>query len=307
VSGSGRAISRRHVLFWSASALTLLVPGCARHASTAVPCPGATEDFELVSEYEPRTVLRTGPPSGPAVVLLHELPGLSPADMGLARCLAKEGFSVYLPLLFGTRGQDNWLLGYFQSCGRSTFECSKLSTNSPILGWVRTVCRRVADQAHGPIAVIGMCLTGAFPLACLADPRVRGAILCQPTIPFSLAGTPDDEQKFDLGVDPRDLDVAVRSGVPILAMRYTADTKCPPQRMMILRWAFRDKVAVIELGGEGRHSTLAGNFDEGAFADVVSYLTVVLDRAPGPSRMRLARVGDRACEITAEGRWRVAP
>lgn len=297
-------VSRRRVLLAATGPLASLIAGCTPHVRTLARCPAVPHDFEPISEFEPRTVLRTGPRSGPVVVLLHELPGLSPANMGLARCLAGEGFSVHLPLMFGTRGQDNWLLGYFQSCLRSSFECSKLSTNSPIVGWIRTVCRRVADQSDGPIAVIGMCLTGAFPLACLADARVRGVILCQPTVPFGLGGTPNDDQKVDLGVDPRDLDVAVRSDVPILAMRYTRDEKCPLERMQILRWTFGDRLATIEIDGEG-HSTLAGHFEEGAFADAVSYLTVALRRDPGPRAMRLAKVGGEACEITAEGRWRV--
>ncbi len=45
---------------------------------------------------------------GSPVLVLHELPGLSPAALRFGRRLAARGFRVYLPLLFGEPGQDDW-------------------------------------------------------------------------------------------------------------------------------------------------------------------------------------------------------
>ena len=39
--------------------------------------------------------------SGPAVLLLHELPGLYKEDIELGRRIAQSGFTVYMPLFFG--------------------------------------------------------------------------------------------------------------------------------------------------------------------------------------------------------------
>lgn len=37
----------------------------------------------------------------PAVVIMHELPGMIPECVDLARKVASSGFTVFLPLLFG--------------------------------------------------------------------------------------------------------------------------------------------------------------------------------------------------------------
>jgi dienelactone hydrolase len=55
--------------------------------------------FEFTSEGFPaRTVYTKG--TGPAVVLLHELPGMIPECVDLGRRIAEAGFTVYMPLLF---------------------------------------------------------------------------------------------------------------------------------------------------------------------------------------------------------------
>jgi len=169
--------------------------GPVAYGEVCVGCPELVCGFKCVDGFG-RIVLRTGPESGPAVVLLHELPGMSPDDMRLVRRLAQEDFNVYLPLLFGELGQDNFFFGYFQSCFFGEFECSKLSTRSPILGWLETVCKRISESSNGPIGVIGMCLTGIFPLALLRS-GVGAAVLCQPTLPFNwLFGRPIGDQKL---------------------------------------------------------------------------------------------------------------
>ena len=218
-------------------------------------------------------MLRTERVSGTAVILLHELPGMSPDDIQLARRIAKEGFTVYLPLLFGQVGQDSVVSGYFQSCAFGEFECSKLSMRSPILDWLGTVCKRVSDVSNGPIGAIGMCLTGAFPLSLLRE-RVEAAVLCQPTVPFNfLFGRPISAQKTDIGLSAEDLDVAMKSTIPLLIMRYASDQRCPEERITKLRSIFKQKLADISIPGQG-HSALAGDFNADAFVDTIEYLKV---------------------------------
>ena len=138
--------------------------GCAAHDRSLSHCPAAVSDFELSEALGPLPVYRCKSGSGPPVVLLHELAGMSPEDIALAKCLAQEGLSVYVPLLFGEPGQNRYFAGYSQSYAQADFECSALSTSSPIIGKLRDVCRRVSEHARGPVGVIGMCLTGAFPV-----------------------------------------------------------------------------------------------------------------------------------------------
>lgn len=160
------------------------------------------------------------------------------------------------------------------------------------------------DISGKPIGIIGMCLTGVFPLALLGE-GVGGAVLCQPTLPFTLTfGKPIGRQKENIGLDRNDLDIATRSNIPLLAMRYAADELCPPERIQALRDIFRERLASIEvIGGKG-HSTLAGNFHAEAFADTIKYLQVRLGVKRGPKQMHLATLGGKNCEITADGKWR---
>ena len=50
-----------------------------------------------------RSVYRLG--SGPGVVVMHEIPGITPQVAAFARRVADAGFSVALPHLFGTPGK----------------------------------------------------------------------------------------------------------------------------------------------------------------------------------------------------------
>jgi dienelactone hydrolase len=277
--------------------------GCSRDGEAGFGCTRSISGFKCVDGFA-RTVLRTEPAAGPAVILLHELPGMSPADMELARRIAHQGFTVYLPLLFGEPGQDSFISGYFQSCAYGEFECAALSKSSPALKWLETVCDQVVDLSGKPIGVIGMCLTGVFPLALLRA-GVEAAVVCQPTLPFNLLfGKPIGRQKEDVGLDKTHLDKAAQSTVPLLAMRYASDKLCPPERMQKLRSIFHQRLASIEIEGKKGHSTLADSFDAQAFADTINYLRVMLGVERGPKLMSIAKLGRKNCEITADRIWR---
>jgi dienelactone hydrolase len=257
----------------------------------------------------PRPTYKVRGSSGPAVVVLHELTGLSDHDIALGRRLAGNGFTVYLPLLFGEPGQDRFLKGYFESCVNGPFICSTPSMTSPIVDDVREVCEAVARRS-GPLGVVGMCLTGAFPLALLSR-DVRAAVLCQPTLPFGLFAAIvglTERERNDLGLSHPDIERARASDVPLLALRYVDDWRCPRERLDSLERTFPGRVARIELTrehhpGGGHHSTLAADCDRTAFADTVAYLRARLGLAREPSAMRLATFERRACRITADGQW----
>ena len=279
--------------------------GCAAQSESRRRCPAALDEFIIEQNLGPLPVYRYKSSAGPPVVLLHELPGMSPDDLALAKCLGQQGMSVYLPLLFGEPGQNRIFAGYFQSCAQADFECAALSRSSPIIDKLREVCRRVGDQAGRPTGVIGMCLTGSFPLALLGD-GVQAAVLCQPTLPFNaLFMRPIGAQRRVFGLAPEDLNRALKSQVPILAMRYRNDSLCPAERFRALRETFRERIAQIEIASQnGQHSTLAADFNFDAFADAVSYLKARLGAASRPQRMKLARLDGRPCEIGPDGRWR---
>lgn len=295
--------SRRAFLSVALAAACAPLAGCGNHVARTR-FPGQLKDFELIPDLPFRT-RRIGPKDGPRVILLHELPGLTRDDLALARALAGRKFNVYVPVLFGSEEQDNTLKGYKQSCGSGLFTCSDLSARSPILDTLAPFCTAVASGAPRGVAVIGMCLTGIFPLALLQH-GVSAAVLCQPTIPFStIPGHATGPQVTDLGLSAGDLDDAVhKSPVPFLLVHYAGDPRCPPGRVNVLRTTFDQRVAAIDLPGQ-HHSSLAGDFDQTAFDDVVTYLSVRLGIATGPANMQLARLGvaECRCRIDADGLW----
>lgn len=304
------SLRRRQFLQVAALGATLPLAACGNKVARKT-FPGRLADFEEASGLPFRT-FRIGPTTGRTILVLHELPGLTPDDLALARALGHGKFNVFAPLLFGAPEQDSVIKGYDQACHSKLFACGDLATRSPVLDRIDAMCAELAKRDGRPIGVIGMCLTGVFPLALLNDAsgrppdRVTAAVLCQPTVPFSLVrGRPTGRQKGDLGLGPADLDAATRSSVPWLLVRYTGDGRCPPERVMAFRKRFGTRMAAIELPGS-HHSSLAGDFHRDAFDDVVSYLTVRFDPTAGPRTMKLARVqpaDSQPCVIGKDGLW----
>lgn len=187
---------------------------------------------------------------GPAVVLMHELPGMIPECVDLARRIADAGFTVYLPLLFGKPDQPFSLpgmLGYTaQICISREFNCFAKQQSSPITNWLRALCQR-AHQECGDrgVGVIGMCLTGGFVLSLMADESVIAPVASQPSLPFGTTAS----HKAALGVSPNDLEnarVRADQGVPLLALRFSEDKISPPEKFTTLRQEFGDTPEVVE-------------------------------------------------------------
>jgi dienelactone hydrolase len=69
--------------------------------------PFALEGFEMKaftsSSGRTRNVYRRG--SGPAVIIIHEVPGITPDVATFARRVADHGMTVVLPNLLGTPGR----------------------------------------------------------------------------------------------------------------------------------------------------------------------------------------------------------
>ena len=198
--------------------------------------------------FPPRQVFRKG--NGPAVVLMHELPGMIPSCVDLARRIAAAGFTVYMPLLFGepdTPFSIPGTLGFVgQVCISQEFYCFAKQQSSPITQWLRALCRKAHDDCGGPgVGVIGMCLTGGFVLSLMADTSVIAPVASQPSLPISI--TP--AHKRALGISETELEQAqarARAGVPLLALRFSEDTTSPAERMESLRETFGGTPEVVQ-------------------------------------------------------------
>lgn len=130
--------------------------------------------FELTHDRSTYEVFRGG--SGPAVLVLHEIPGLHAGVIDFARRLIAAGYTVYLPSLYGRPGAPangrESLRSIVQICVAREF--TKLANRtSPIVGWLRALAASAYRECGGPgVGVVGMCFTGGFALATALEPSV---------------------------------------------------------------------------------------------------------------------------------------
>ena len=167
---------------------------------------------------------------GPAVVILHEAPGLSTSCLGLARELVAAGYRVSVPVLAGKPGESSMVIGSFRTvfCLRKEMALLRGGRTSPLSRWLGRLADRCAEDAgHPRAAVIGMCLTGGLVLGTLTEARVGAAVASQPSAPFL--------DRADLGLSPEDLLAAQASTTPVLALRFQGDRISPSKRMAAIR------------------------------------------------------------------------
>lgn len=197
-----------------------------------------------------RAVWRGG--SGPGVVVVHEIPGITPAVAGFARRLIQAGFTVALPVLAGEPGKRA-SAPYVakistQMCVSREFHCLALRRTSPVAGWLRAVARDLHQRCGGPgVGAVGMCFTGGFSLAMAVDPSVIAPVVSQPSLP--LAVTP--ARRHDVGLSPDDADVVrrrARAGeCAVLGLRFTHDRLVPSERFDALRRLLGDAFTAVEI------------------------------------------------------------
>ena len=213
------------------------------------------------------SVYSTGRAGRPGVIVLHEAGGMSAHCLRLARELADEdpSFQVFLPLLFGKPGQ-NTAVGFDVRglwCIRKEMRYFASDLTSPLTGLIRQLVGEVATRTNNQsVGVIGMCLTGNMVFALMADAKVGAAVASQPALPLLvanrwLAWLSPRRKKRALGVAPEDLAASVRSGSPLLALRFAGDLACPAERFASLAVAFGTSGALRQevLPGKG-HSVL---------------------------------------------------
>jgi dienelactone hydrolase len=194
------------------------------------------------------TVFKGG--SGPPVIVLHEVAGLSPGAVAFARRLIDADFTVHLPLFFGRpeqAGTARGLLGLF--CVRREFSLLRVGKTSPVGSWVRALARDVYDPAAGPgVGVVGMCLTGGLALASVMEPAVRAAVSAHPGLPGVIPLVPPPlsrRRRGSVDLSASDLDQAAKQDTPVLALRFRHDPVCPPERLDTIGRCFRAELHCV--------------------------------------------------------------
>lgn len=249
---------------------------------------GIGADFVATTfTHEGRThdVFRAG--SGPAVVVIHEVPGLHPGVIEFARRLIDAGFTVYLPSLFGRPGEEPTTGAIVRSIMRICIsrEFAVLADRtSPVTGWLRALAAHGHAECGGAgVGAVGMCLTGGFALAMAVEPDVIAPVVSQPGLPAPI----NARKRAALGLDPDDLATIrerTRHGLCVLGLRFSNDKACPAERFQTLRSTLGDAFEDIEID-----SSPGNPFAIPARAHAV--LTVDLVDEPGhPTRVALSRV-----------------
>jgi dienelactone hydrolase len=165
--------------------------------------------------------------SGPGVIVISEIPGITPAVIAYADEVVAAGFTVVMPHLFGTPGAPNGVLPVARTLGRicvsREMSLLALGQTQPVADWLRSLARALHAELGGPgVGALGMCFTGGFALAMMVDPAVAAPVLAQPSAP--IAATP--RRSADLNLSPGDL-AAVKAraaaGCEVLGLRYRSD------------------------------------------------------------------------------------
>jgi len=249
---------------------------------------------------ETRDVYRKG--TGPGVILIHEIPGIEPDLVHFAEEIVARGYTVLLPRLFGTPGAGfsagSMARTVRQFCVRREFAIFARGRTSPIAGWLRALARDLhVDTGGAGVGVIGICFTGGFALAMMADAPVIAPVLAEPSLPAGL-GFPRGAalRGADLGLNARDLNAVKTSGCEVLGLRYRADG-ATGTRFETLRRELGDRFLAVEFEGRG-HSVLTRHRREFGVEEVLAFL----DRKLAPTTERPEPARDTALERSLEAR-----
>jgi len=123
------------------------------------------------------------------LLVLHELPGMTPSFIVYCQKMAAQGFKVYMPLLFKSPETEMNTLETAFFCMsrefRSLFTAKDKTNTRPFTAWLLDLVEHVGEESpDSKIGVVGMCLTGGFAIAAIAKPQVNAVAACQPSMPF---------------------------------------------------------------------------------------------------------------------------
>jgi dienelactone hydrolase len=218
---------------------------------------------------------------GPGVIVIHEIPGITPQVIKFADEVVDAGYTVVLPDLFGTAEVPmtaGSVAKVFPGLCVSR-EFTKLARNetTPVAVWLRSLARELHAELGGPgVGALGMCFTGGFALAMMVDDSVAAPVLCQPSVPFAVGGG----RGADLNLSPTDL-AAVKKraadGCAVLGLRYRKDP-ATGTRFDTLRRELGDAFLAVEFEGKG-HSVVTEHRQQEAVDRILAFFSEKLTPA----------------------------
>lgn len=196
-----------------------------------------------------RTVFRKG--SGPAVIVIAEMPGITPKVADFARRVVDLGCTAVMPHLFGQPGADSNTGAFLRSIGPACvsreFRAFARDTTTPISHWLRALAADEHERCGGPgVGAVGMCFTGGFALGMMVDERMLAPVLSQPSLPLGVGS----RHRSALGVSQPDLasiKTRAAAGTQLLGLRFTCDGLVPVERFDRLRAELGDAFIGVEI------------------------------------------------------------
>lgn len=202
-----------------------------------------------LEDFEPRAVTFDGVTkvvhvagTGPAVIVMTEMPGISPQVARFGRWVRDAGFTVYMPSLFGRDGAvpgvDEGATVFQRACISAEFRVLATNESSPVTVWLRALAKLAHEECGGPgVGAIGMCFTGNFALTMMLEPAMLAPVLSQPTLPL------DDPAGLEIAPDEL---AAVRErlereDLTVMAYRFKGDRFCKAQRFAAYAEALGDR------------------------------------------------------------------
>ena len=205
--------------------------------------PDALADFEhrqITLQDKTKLVFVAG--AGPAVIVMTEMPGISPHVARFARWIRDAGFTVWMPDLFGEPGRPLSIMytitSMIKGCISAEFRAFAANASSPVTQWLRALAAHAHPLCGGKgVGAIGMCFTGNFALSMMLEPAMLAPVLSQPSLPIAnsrgLHIAPDELQAVKERLDREDLTV--------LAYRFAGDAFCRGARFAAYQQALGDR------------------------------------------------------------------
>ena len=158
--------------------------------TVGVQLPGFTEST-FTHDGLTRPVYAGG--TGPAVIVIHEVPGLHPQVVEFAQRVVDAGFSVRMPSLFGTPGREverrlhdraRWPRRAWPRSSRPSRSTARARSSA---GCAASPPRRTPSAVVPGVGAVGMCFTGGFALGMMVDDTMLAPVLSQPSLPFPVS------------------------------------------------------------------------------------------------------------------------
>ncbi len=215
--------------------------------------------------------------SGPGVIVVHEIPGITPTVARFAQEVVDAGFTVVMPLLVGEVGRPP-SAGYMASsaarvCISREFTTMAVGRTSPVIAWLRALARELHASCGGPgVGAVGMCFSGGFALGMMLDDVMVAPVLSQPSLPFAIGR----RRGADLGLSDEDAARVARraaDGCSVLGLRFDGD-RLVGDRFATLRSLLGDAFVAVEYPSTSPkdHSVLTEQRRDDAVRRVVAFL-----------------------------------